>query len=143
MKLLDLNLLLYAVDATSARHERAKAFLEEALRDEELIALPWVVITGFVRVSTNPRVFREPLTSEQATGFIDAMLARPNVVPVDPGTDHWRTLRSLLREHGATGNLVTDAHLATLAIERGAELCSADADFRRFATLRWRNPLAD
>ena len=97
MKLLDLNLLLYAVNRDSAAHTRAKAWIEDAFSGEETIALPWVVI----------------------------LLSR-----------------ALLAEAGTAGNLTTDAHLATLAIEHDAELCSSDGDFARFAGLRWMNPLA-
>jgi hypothetical protein len=78
---------------------------------------------------------------ELACDTVDGWLARPNVVALEPGPEHWRILRELLQATGATGNLTTDAHLAALAIENGAELCSADTDFARFPQLRWTNPL--
>jgi hypothetical protein len=64
------------------------------------------------------------------------------VAPLAPGDEHWRLLRGLLLASGTAGNLTTDAHLAALALEHGAELCSTDADFARFPGVRWRNPLA-
>jgi toxin-antitoxin system PIN domain toxin len=142
VKLLDLNLLLYAVNRDSAHHRPAKRWLEEALVGDERVALPWVVLCGFLRVSTNGRIFPSPLEPEQAIGLVDGWLARPNVVVANPGDEHWIILRALLRESGTAANLTTDAHLAALAIEHGAVLCSTDSDFARFRGLRWANPLA-
>jgi toxin-antitoxin system PIN domain toxin len=141
MKVLDLNVLLYAVNADGPRHARAHAWLEATLSTESSVAIPWTVILGFLRLATHPDVFQRPLTVEQAVGVVESWLERPSVVTLSPGTDHWTMLRDLLLEAGTAGNLTTDAHLAALAIEHGAELCSTDADFARFKTLRWINPL--
>ena len=141
MKLIDLNLLIYAINRDSAPHRAAKAWLEDALSGGEAVALPWVVLLGFLRLTTNPRIVARPLTAEQAMQVVDGWLARPMVVALHPGDEHWRILGELLAACGTAGNLITDAHLAALAIEHGAELCSADGDFARFARLRWVNPL--
>lgn len=143
MKVVDLNLLLYAVNRDSAHHARAKAWLDRTLTDDEPVALSWVVLLGFLRVATSSRVFPEPLPPVQALAVVDGWLARPAVMQLAPGDGHWHILRELLAESGTAGNLTTDAHLAALAIEHGAELCSSDADFGRFRRLRWVNPLAD
>lgn len=143
MKVVDLNLLLYAVNRDSAHHARAKAWLERTLTDEEPVALPWIVLLGFLRLATSPRVFPTPLATDRAVQVVDGWLARPAVVTVSPGDGHWRVLRELLTNSGTAGNLTTDAHLAALAIEHGAELCSTDADFGRYRGLRWVNPLAE
>ena len=141
MKLVDLNLLLYAVNADSTHHARAKTWLENTLSDLEPVGLPWVVLLGFLRLATNPRVLSRPLTSDQAMAIIDGWLALPCVRVLSPREDHWRILRALLAATGTAGNLTTDAHLAALAIENGCELCSTDSDFQRFPALRWTNPL--
>lgn len=141
MKILDVNLLLYAVDVRSAHHANARNFLDRVLNTDETIALPWTVILGFLSVVTNARVFTHALTSDQALSVVDGWLARPNVVALEPGPEHWSILRDLMRESGTAGSLVSDAHLAALAIERGAELCSADADFGRYTRLRWVDPV--
>jgi toxin-antitoxin system PIN domain toxin len=143
VKLVDLNLLLYAVNRDSPQHARAKAWIEEMLSGEETIALPWVVILGFLRITTHARVLPRPLTPEQGVAIVDAWLERPQVISLDPTDEHWVGLRQLLAQTGTAGNLTTDAHLATLAIEHDAELCSTDGDFVRFTQLRWRNPLAE
>jgi hypothetical protein len=143
VKLVDLNLLLYAVNRDSARHARAKAWLDRTLTDGDPVALPWAVLLGFLRLATSPRVFPEPLSATQALSVVDGWLARPAVVTLSPGDDHWRMLRDLLVESGTAGNLTSDAHLAALAMEHGAELCSTDADFGRFRGVRWVNPLAE
>ncbi len=143
MKLVDLNLLLYAVNRDAVQHERAKTWLERTLSADESVALPWVVLLGFLRVTTHPRVFPNPLSADQAVATVDAWLAQPPVVVLHAGDEHWRILRDLLAVSGTAGNLTTDAHLAALAIESGAELCSTDSDFARFRHVRWVNPISD
>lgn len=143
MKVIDLNLLLYAINRDSAQHAPARAWLERTLANREPVALPWVVVLGFLRLATSARVFPEPLSAAAAAEVVDGWLAAPAVVVLSPGDEHWRILRGLLDESGTAGNLTTDAHLAALALEHGAELCSTDADFGRFRGLRWVNPLAE
>jgi uncharacterized protein len=142
VKLIDLNLLLYSVNRDSVPHRQAKAWLEDVLSGDEPIAIPWVVLLGFLRISTNPHLFPDPLQVRQALEIVDGWLAQPNVQLLSPQVRHWPILRSLLNESGAAGNLTTDAHLAALAIENGAELCSTDSDFSRFPRLNWTNPLS-
>ena len=142
MKVIDLNLLLYAVNRDSPRHSDAKTWLQEAMSGEERIALAWTVLLGFIRLTTSPRILDHPLSVDDALRTIDLWLAQPSVSALEPGDSHWIILRELLVEAGAAGNLTTDAHLAALAIEHGAELCSTDADFARFKRLRWTNPLS-
>ena len=141
MKLIDLNLLLYAINKDSSYHAKAKAWLETTLNGEDPVALPWVVILGFLRIATNPRIFPSPLNPDDATRVVDGWLSCPCVRVLETGKDHWGILKKLLAQTGTAGNLTTDAHLAALAIENGAELQSADADFGRFRQLSWVNPL--
>ena len=141
MKLPDVNLLLYAVDETSPRHAPARAWLEEALSGSETVAFTWSVLIAFVRLVTQPRVFESPLAAGEALDLVDSWLAQPCATVVHPTGRHAAVLRDLLEPLGTAGNLTTDAHLAAQAIEHGAELCSADADFSRFTGLRWVNPL--
>jgi hypothetical protein len=142
VKLVDLNLLLYAIDEEAPHHERARPWLEEALSGTEEVGFAWAVLLGFVRISTNPVVFERPLRSGEALDYVDGWLAQPVAAVVHPTERHAARLRETLEPLGTAGNLTTDAHLAVLAIEHGAELCSADTDFARFPGLRWHNPLA-
>lgn len=142
MILPDVNLLLYAVDAASPRNGAARRWVEERLSGPETVAMAWSVLTAFVRLSTHPSIFLEPLTSEQAFDLIDGWLRQPSVVIVHPGDRHHIIMRELLEPLGTAGNLVPDAHLAALALEHGATLASSDHDFARFAGLRWTDPLA-
>ena len=142
MKLVDANLLLYAVDEGSPHHTVAKTWLERELSGSETCAFAWAVLVAFVRLATNPRVFAEPLTAEEALDLLDSWLERPNATVVHPTDRHSGLLRELLRSLGTAGNLTSDAHLAALSIEHGAELCSGDSDFARFPRVRWSNPLA-
>ena len=141
MRIVDLNILLYAVNSDAAQHERARTWWERAVNDEEMIGLPWVVLLGFLRLSTSPRVFSRPLSPEAAVARIDAWLARDNVRVVCEKDEHWETLKPLLGGTGTAGNLTTDAHLAALALSHDAVLESSDTDFARFKGLRWENPL--
>lgn len=142
MKLADVNLLLYAFDASSARHRAARRWLEEQLSGAETFAFAWVVLLAFVRLGTNSRVFEKPLAPDEAFDIVDGWLAQPCATVVHPTERHAAVLRELLEPLGTAGNLTTDAHLAALAIEHGAELCSCDSDFSRFSGLRWNDPLA-
>jgi uncharacterized protein len=141
VKIVDANLLLYAIDARSPRYRGARSWLERQLSGEETIALTWVVLLAFLRLSTSPHVFERPLSPERAFAVVDGWLGQPCVVVVHPGDRHSAIVRHLLRPLGTVGNLVNDAHLAALAIEHQCELHSNDADFARFPGLRWLNPL--
>lgn len=141
MKLPDVNLLIYALDESSPRHDQAHPWVQELFSGSGTVALSWTVMLGFVRLTTRPQVMQAPLTADEALDIVDGWLACPNVVVVHPTDRHAAVLRELLGPLGTAGNLTTDAHLAALAIEHGAELCSCDADFSRFPGLRWRDPL--
>lgn len=142
MKLPDLNLLLYAFDTEAEPHERARTWLEEVLSGTEKVCFAWTVLLGFARISTNPRIYEQPLALDEALDLIDGWLAQPVATLVEPTGRHAAILRELLEPLGSAGNLVSDAHLAALAIEHGAELCSRDNDFGRFSGVRWVDPLA-
>ncbi len=141
MKLPDVNLLLYAIDEDSPRFAEAKPWVEALFGGAETVALAWTVALAFVRLTTKPQVMTRPFRVEEALDVVDGWLARPNVVVVHPTDRHAQILRELLEPLGTGGNLTTDAHLAALSIEHGAELCSSDADFSRFPGVRWHDPL--
>jgi uncharacterized protein len=141
VKVVDANLLLYAIDQRSPRHPAARSWLEGQLSGEEPVGFAWIVLLAVARLSTNPVVFERPLSPDRAFDVIDRWLAQPCAVVIHPGGRHTAMVRQLLRPLGMAGNLVNDAHLAALAIEHGAELNSCDADFSRFSGLRWTNPL--
>lgn len=141
MKLPDVNLLLYAIDEEAPRHAKARAWLEQVLSGTESVAFAWAVLLGFVRISTNPAAFESPLSAEEALDYVEGWLDQPVADIVHPTPEHASTLRELLGPTGTAGNLTSDAHLAALALEHGAELCSCDTDFARFAGLRWLDPL--
>jgi uncharacterized protein len=138
----DVNLLLYATDTLSPHHDRARSWWAQALRGPEPVGLPWSTVLAFLRLTTNPRIYREPMSSREAVDVVTVWRSRSHVVPIEPTQRHLDVLAGLLDGVGTAGNLVTDAHLAALAVEYGATLCSADADFSRFPGLSWHNPLA-
>lgn len=141
MRIVDLNVLLYAVNADAAQHDRVRGWWEKAVNDEDTLGLAWVVLLGFLRLATNPRVFPRPLTPEAAAAKLDTWLSVDNVRVVREKDDHWQTLKLFLGTTGTAGNLTTDAHLAALALSHDAVLVSCDTDFARFKGLRWENPL--
>jgi len=137
MILPDLNVLLYAADSTSARHQVAKSLLEEAINTSgEEVGLPWVIHLGFLRLATSAKVFPNPMTVEQALEWLDHLRAAPTVVALNPGKAHAGILRHLLLTVGTGGNLTTDAHLAALALEHDAKILTGDRDFLRFPGLK-------
>lgn len=142
MKLLDTNLLLYAVDESAPNHEAARTWLERQLGGTETVAFSWNALLGFVRLVTNPRVFLEPLDVGVALDLVDAWLAQPVSTVVAPTERHATVLRDLLAPLGTAGNLTSDAHLAALAIEHGATVCSTDRDFARFPGVRVVDPVS-
>ena len=140
--LVDANLLLYAVDRSSPHHERAAGWLTEQLNGPRRIGLPWQSLVAFARISTHPRAAAKPLTGSRAADFVREWLAAEVVWTPVPGEGHADIFTRFVTEQHLTGNLVSDAHLAALAVEHGLTLCSNDSDFARFPGLSWMNPLA-
>ena len=143
MKLVDTNVLIYAINANSPHHELSKNWLESALSGTEPIGLTWISILAFIRITTRRQVFETPLSTDDALEYVDSWLRQPPVELVMPGPDHWTVFSALLAESGAAGNLTTDAHLAAMAISGGWTLVSTDHDFRRFSRLNVFNPVTD
>lgn len=141
MILVDANLLLYAEDNQSPFHARARKWWDAQLSGASPVCLSWAVLSAFLRIGTNRRIFQQPLSLEEAVGFVQSWLDQPCVRVVRPTERHWLFFCEMLISGKATGNLVADAHLAALAVEHGCELNSTDSDFARFPKLAWRNPL--
>ena len=141
MILPDVNLLIYAIDSEAPMHRRAKQWVEQVLSGPQTVAISWSTVLAFVRLTTSRSMCRTPLPVEVALNTVATWLAHPAVTLVHPGPRHFSILRELLMAAGTGGNLTSDAHLAALAIEHGAELCSSDYDFGRFPRLKWSNPL--
>lgn len=140
--IVDANLLLYARNSASDRHAAARAWLEGVLNGPRRVGLPWQTLTAFLRISTHPRVFPTPLTADEAAGQVEEWLAAPAAwVPVTTSR-HPEVLLPMVRGQRITGALVSDAHLAALALEHGTGIWSTDSDFARFTGLVWIDPLA-
>ena len=137
----DLNLLIYAYDTSSARHEEAKGWWENTLSSRQPIGLAWISIIGFIRITTRRGIVPRPITVADAIATVQSWLALPHVEIIHPTDRHADVLFALLTELGTAGNLTSDAHLATLAIEYDATLATTDVDFLRFPKLRTSNPL--
>lgn len=141
MILPDINILIHAHNTESPNHEPARQWWDKCLAGPQGIGLAWVTILGFVRIATHRGILHRPMSPGEACARIAEWLALPHVhIPV-PAEGHFDRLRAHLEQLGTAGNLTTDAHLATLAIERGYTLCTTDADFARFQGLHWTNPL--
>ena len=141
MKLVDINLLIYAINRDAPHHVQAKKWLEQSLSGDEPFGFAWIVVLGFLRIVTSGRIMPAPLAPEVALDVMDNWLQQPPSVTVSPSYQHWTILKELLEPLGTAANLTSDAHLATLAIEHGARLYSTDNDFSRFPMLRWTNPI--
>lgn len=141
MVLPDVNVLVYAHRRDASRHENYAAWLDEILRSDAAFGVSDIVLSGFLRIVTHHRVFRDPTPLDVALGFTTVIRGHPNAMALSPGERHWDIFQRLCRETNAKGNLVADAFLAALAIEAGAEWVTTDRDYARFPGLRWRHPL--
>ena len=142
MLLPDVNVLIYAhVEDSSPDHDEYAAWITRLATGPEPFALSVLVLSGFVRIVTNHRIFNPPSTLDQSFAFVSSLVERPTARIVRPGPDHLNIFESLCRESGATGKLVADAQHAAIAIEHGCTMVSTDSDFGRFPGLRWLHPL--
>ncbi|HEX8157612.1 MAG TPA: type II toxin-antitoxin system VapC family toxin [Solirubrobacteraceae bacterium] len=136
MLLVDANVLLHAVNRSAREHETARAWLHSALAGTEPVAFAWIVLLAFLRLATHPAIFTRPLSSEQAGETLEGWLGVPPTMIVEPTRRHLYVLRGLLTSTGTAGNLVSDAHLAAIALEHDATVVSFDRDFARFEGVR-------
>ena len=142
MLLPDVNVLIYAhIIESTPDHPKYADWLNRLVADPDPFALSVLVLSGFIRIVTNPRFFPSPSTLEDAFDFVNSLAVRPNARIVGPGPDHLDIFEQLCRESRATGKLVADAQHAAIAIEYGCTMVSTDSDFARFPGLRWQHPL--
>ena len=139
--LVDANLLLYAKFDVFPNHRRARSWLEQRLTGTIRVGLPWPSLLAFLRIGTRARVFKHPMTAAAAAAQVEEWLALPPAWIPLPTERHAEVLGELITRTRATGDLVSDVHLAALALEHGLTLCSSDGDFARFKDLRWEDPL--
>ena len=142
MIIVDANILLYAEDSLHPLNKQAREWWDAQLSGSQPVCLCWMVLSAFIRIGTNPRVFERPLSLRQAVSRVQSWLDQPCTRIVRPTERHWTVFQQMLVGGQAVANLVPDAHLAALAIEHGCELASTDSDFARFPKLKWMNPLA-
>lgn len=140
MILPDVNVLVHAHNEDSRFHESARDWWDGCLAGTEGVGLAWIAILGFIRITTNRRIFARPFTVGVVTESVSTWLEQPHIHVVEPSARHFERLRAELERLGTAGDLTTDAHLAVLAMERGYVLYSTDSDFARFKGLRWLNP---
>jgi toxin-antitoxin system PIN domain toxin len=142
MILVDVNLLIYAVNQDSPDHHSAKSWLESANSGTETVGLPWIVLLAFLRLTTRPGIFQKPLSVDAAFDVVDAWLQQGTVTVPEPTVRHLQTMRDLILRWAPAGTLPQILTSRLWRFEHRAELCSTDNDFGRFNRLRWRNPLA-
>ena len=142
MILVDANILLYAEDSLNPYHSQARSWWDTQLSGTDPVCLCWIVISAFIRIGTNPRVFTRPLLVDEAVKRVASWFNQPCIRVIQPTRRHWEVFQQMLISTQANANLVSDAHLAALAIEYDCELQSTDSDFDLFPRLKWRNPLS-
>ncbi|MGD1155958.1 MAG: type II toxin-antitoxin system VapC family toxin [Terriglobia bacterium] len=141
MVLIDVNVLVYAHRAELPKHNAFRQWLENCVASDQAFGVSDLVLSGFLRIVTLPRIFRIPTPLEEALHVVAKLRAQPNCVRVTPGARHWEIFVRLCQQADAKGNLIPDAYLAALAIESGSEWITTDRDYSRFPGLRWRHPL--
>lgn len=141
---IDVNLLLYASDNRCAQHERAAGFLQTCAADAQVFCLAWLTLMSYLRMATHPRIFAQPLSHAEAMGNVEALMALPHCRVIGEQDGFWRTYSAIASDVPTRGNLVPDAHLAAVLKQNGiTTLYTHDRDFRKFAFLDVRDPLAD
>lgn len=140
MKVVDANVLIYAVDRRADHHDVSRTWLDEALVGHEPVLLPWISLLAFLRLSTHPAVRERPLTVDQAVDVVDLWVRAPAAITAQPDEGHLDRLRALLSATGRGGNLINDAHLAAIAQQHQATVVTFDSDFGRFPGVRWERP---
>jgi toxin-antitoxin system PIN domain toxin len=141
MRCVDVNILVCAHRRDATRHEEYRAWLEDACDADEPLGLIDLVMSGFLRIVTHPRIYRSPTALDEAILFLDTLRNSDASIPLAPGDGHWPIFESLCTRVEATGNVIPDAFLAAIAIESGGTLITADRAFARFPGLRWQHPL--
>ena len=134
-------MLVYAHRRDADRHAEYRTWLEQVIHADQPFGFSEIALSGFLRIVTHPRVFKQPTPLAEALAFCAALRSRPNATLMAPGPRHWEIFTRLCVEVGARGNLVPDAYLAAIAIETGSEWVTTDGDYRRFTGLRVRHPL--
>lgn len=139
MKIVDVNVLVHAVNQSASEHERAREWLKGALGGRSPIGFAWLVIVSFLRLTTHPRVLPVPLAPDRAAGVMRTWLDTRAAETVTPAAEHMRTMAQLMGDLSG-GDLFNDAHLAALALEHDGEVITFDRDFGRFEGVRWSTP---
>ncbi len=140
MLLIDVNIMVLAYREDAPDHDVFHRWLENLLSSDSAFGISSLVLSGFLRIVTHPRIFDPPSPLLDALEFAEVVRSQPHCVPVQPGPRHWQIFTRLCRESEARRNLIPDAYLAALAIESGCEWITTDRDFSRFPGLRWRSP---
>ena len=143
MILPDVNVLIYAFRADFAQHAVCHRWLIDVVSGDARFGMSPTTLAAVVRITTNPRAFKEPSAIEEAFGFCEDLLNQPHCQVVEPGERHWDIFRRLCIASGTKGPRVSDAWFAALAIEWGCEWITLDRDYARFPGLTWRGPVAD
>jgi toxin-antitoxin system PIN domain toxin len=141
MMLIDVNVLVYAHRTDAPKHSAYRKWLEKLINGDQAYGVSDLVLSGFLRVVTHPRVFSPPSDLASGLAFARTIRGQPNAVAITPGPRHWTIFTSLCEATHAKGNLIPDAYLAALAIESGSEWITTDRDYSRFPGLKWRSPL--
>jgi len=142
MILPDINVLVYAHRSDAANHKSIRSWLEDIINSDQAYGISDIVLSGFLRIVTHPRIFDPASEIKSAIEFANQVRSQPNCILISPGNRHWDIFIRLCHNSGVKGNLVPDAYLAALAIESGSEWITTDRDFSRFPGLKWRHPFS-
>jgi uncharacterized protein len=140
MILADINVLIYAFRRDNARHSICKAWLEKIVAGESRFGVSPLVLSAVARITTHPRIYKEPSSIGEVFAYCDAILKQSNCEVVEPGERHWGIFTRLCTETDTRGARVSDAWFAALAIERGCTWITFDRDFARFPGLNYKQP---
>ncbi|MFY9233140.1 MAG: TA system VapC family ribonuclease toxin [Fimbriimonadaceae bacterium] len=141
VRLLDANVLIYALNSDAPEHDKVVLWLELVYSHDSHVLIPVASAHAFLRLATNPRAFPKALSLNHAFKVLKPILHHPKTRCPEPGSEYWRLFERIGTQGTVIGGRLSDVHFAALALEHGATLCSTDRHFRRFPELRLENPL--
>lgn len=141
MNLIDVNVLIYAFRKDTDKHLEFRSWMLHIINGDSAFGLTEQVLASVIRITTHPRVFKEPSRLEEAVSFVELLRKHPLCRIIYPSSTHWPLFLKLCKQTNSKGNLITDAWFAALAIESGCTWITTDRDFARFPGLKWMHPL--
>jgi toxin-antitoxin system PIN domain toxin len=136
----DVNVLIYAFRSDTTQHALCKQWLDGIIAADAHFGISPLTLSAVARITTNPRIFRQPSSLEDVFSYSDNLLNQPLCEIMTPGERHWSIFKDICVSTGTRAARIADAWFAALAIEHGCTWITFDRDYARFPKLKWQSP---